>query len=402
MWVEADCNLSGLESLARQFVCGRAFFKKHFARGKRRSTRRFYGFPTCSVTPGTCPGLSKRPDSSTSLPSRSAGANITPALRLVLLAKGSDGTKVLTHFSTTPEVGSPHAGTYNATATPEQNLGTWRNFQQKDVQQDPFIAYGYSEGGGGPTRAMLKNISLIKDFPGVPKMRYSTAKNFFETLEKTSGDSSPTWDGKLYLELHRGTYTSQGRNTCANRKSEFLLHDAAFVASLASTLDTDYSYPEAELQRTWELTLLNQFHDIITRSSIGEVYSESLAQYEEVKGLGEAVRNGPRNPSNERQPRHLRDRYAEAPSSELFVRQSIRAYGLPAHPVAEVVIGRQRADRHRLPPLVSPALVGDKAALWDTSALSRRRPQRAVSVQEASYSTVWRALRSLLNACSPR
>ena len=209
---------------------------------------------------------------------------------------------------------------------------------------------------------MLENISLMKDFPGVPKMRYSTAKHFFEILEKTSGDSLPTWDGKLYLELHRGTYTSQGRNTCANRKSEFLLHDAAFVASLASTLDTDYSYPEAELQLAWELTLLNQFHDIIPGSSIGEVYSESLAQYEEVKGLGEAARDGPRNPSNERQPRHLRDRYAEAHPRMSCSYANLSVLTAYRH-TPEAVTGRQRADRHRLPPLASAALVGDETAL---------------------------------------
>ncbi len=138
---------------------------------------------------------------------------------------------------------------------------------------------------------MLENITLMKSFPGVPQMRFSTAIDFFRRLERDSGDKLPTWDGELYLELHRGTYTTQSRNKRANRRSEFLLHDAEFVASLASTLDDTYSYPQAELHRAWELVLLNQFHDIIPGSSIGEVYTESLAQYEEVKRLGESARD---------------------------------------------------------------------------------------------------------------
>ena len=140
-------------------------------------------------------------------------------------------------------------------------MGTWRNFQQKDVEQDLFMAYGYGDGGGGPTREMLENITLMQDFPAQPKMRFSTAKDFFERLEQTSGEHLPTWNGELYLELHRGTYTTQSQNKRANRKSEFLLHDAEFLASLAGTLDKSYSYPKTDLDRAWELVCLNQFHD---------------------------------------------------------------------------------------------------------------------------------------------
>ena len=145
------------------------------------------------------------------------------------------------------------------------------------------MAYGYGDGGGGPTREMLENITLMQDFPAQPQMRFSTAKDFFEGLEKTSGDLLPTWNGELYLELHRGTYTTQSRNKRANRKSEFSAPRRGVFGFFSRNAGCkSYSYPKTELGRAWELVCLNQFHDIIPGSSIGEVYTESLAQYEEV------------------------------------------------------------------------------------------------------------------------
>jgi alpha-mannosidase len=292
MWVEADCNLSGSESLARQFVLGRAFFKEHFAQAETRIDAPILWLPDVFGYAWNLPQLIKEAGLEYFFTIKIGWSQYNRLPFDSFYWQGLDGTKVLTHFSTTPEIGSPHASTYNASATPEQALGTWRNFQQKDVQQELFMAFGYGDGGGGPTREMLENIALMQDFPGVPRMHHSTARAFFEHLEETAGDKLPTWNGELYLELHRGTYTTQSRNKRANRKSEVLLHDAEFVASLAGALEPGYRYPAAELHRAWELVLLNQFHDIIPGSSIGEVYTESLAQYDEVRRLGEGARDG--------------------------------------------------------------------------------------------------------------
>src|SRR4029078_7342701 len=100
----------------------------------------------------------------------------------------------------------------------------------------------------------------------------------------------PVWNDKLYLEYHRGTYTSQARNKRANRKSEFLMHDAEFIATYASLL-TDYEYPTTDFQNAWRLICLNQFHDIIPGSSIGAVYKESQQQYAELTKNVTQLRN---------------------------------------------------------------------------------------------------------------
>jgi alpha-mannosidase len=138
---------------------------------------------------------------------------------------------------------------------------------------------------------MVENITLMRDFPSTPQTRCGTVGEFFQQLEDQAGDRLPVWNGELYLEHHRGTYTTQGRNKRANRKSEFLLHDAELLSTLASLLSPDYSYPTSDLRRAWELVCLNQFHDIIPGSSIGPVYAESLEQYAEVAETGQSIRH---------------------------------------------------------------------------------------------------------------
>jgi alpha-mannosidase len=145
-----------------------------------------------------------------------------------------------------------------------------------------MTCFGYGDGGGGPTREMLENIRELKNFPAMPKVAHGKAIDFFKKLEKTAGPTLPVWNGELYLEFHRGTYTTQARNKKANRKSEFALHDAEFLCSLAQSLNPDYKYPHDKIEQAWKLVCLNQFHDIIPGSSVTEVYADSQKQYEQI------------------------------------------------------------------------------------------------------------------------
>ena len=292
MWVEADCNITGAESLARQFVLGRAFFRRHLGAD---SDAPVLWLPDVFGYAWNLPQLIKE-----------AGLKYFFTIKIgwnqynrlpydSFWWQGLDGTRVLTHFSPTPQHGSVHASTYNANVSPEQVLGTWSNFRQKDwgrpgVTPPLLMAFGYGDGGGGPTREMLENIREMGDFPATPRINCGTVGAFFHKLETEVGDRLPTWNGELYLENHRGTYTTQSRNKRFNRKSEFLLHDAEFLATCAATLESEYRYPRADLHRAWELVCLNQFHDIIPGSSIGPVYVESRRQYAEVREIGEKVR----------------------------------------------------------------------------------------------------------------
>jgi len=276
MWVEADCNLSGAESLARQFLLGRTFFRQHF--GKDTETPVLW-LPDVFGYAWALPQLIQQAGLKYFMTIKIGWSQYNRLPYDTFMWQGIDGTQILTHFSTVKEFGSEYASTYNSMANAKEALGTWQNFQQKELQKDLLMAYGFGDGGGGPTREMLENIAVMKHFPGLPQVKQSSAKNFFEAIAPlTESKMMPVWNGELYLEYHRGTYTTQARNKRANRKSEFLMHDAEFIATYASLL-TGYQYPITEFQNAWRTVCLNQFHDIIPGSSIGPVYEESQQQY---------------------------------------------------------------------------------------------------------------------------
>ena len=295
MWVEADCNLSGAESLARQFILGRAFFREHFGHG---TSSRVVWLPDVFGYAWALPQLIKQADLDYFFTIKIGWSQYNRLPYDSFWWQGLDGTRVLTHFSPTPEAGSAYASTYNAKAEARDVLGTWTNYRQKDLvggaaaPASPLLmAFGYGDGGGGPTREMLENLREMRSFPATPRVAQKSVGDFFHALEAAVGDRLPTWNGELYLEYHRGTYTTQSRNKRANRKSEFLLHDAEFLATVAALLDPAYDYPAETFRDAWRLVCLNQFHDIIPGSSIGPVYVDSQAQYEQICVLGMAARD---------------------------------------------------------------------------------------------------------------
>jgi alpha-mannosidase len=281
MWVEADCNLSGAESLARQFLLGRAFFREHFGNDAESPV---LWLPDVFGYAWALPQLIQQAGLKYFMTIKIGWSQYNRLPYDTFMWQGIDGTQVLTHFSTVKEFGSPYASTYNSMANAKESLGTWQGFQQKELHRELLMAYGFGDGGGGPTREMLENIEVMKHFPGLPQVRQSSVKAFFESIAPlTQSPMMPVWNGELYLEYHRGTYTTQARNKRANRKSEFLLHDAEFLCSYASLI-TDYQYPTLEFQTAWRTVCLNQFHDIIPGSSIGPVYEESQQQYLKLTG----------------------------------------------------------------------------------------------------------------------
>ncbi len=296
MWVEADCNITGAESLARQFLLGRTFFREQF--GAVESPILWlpdvFGYAWC------LPQLIKQAGLDYFFTIKIGWNQVNPFPYDSFWWQGLDGSRVLTHFSTAPGV-LGHTGeksdlrnvaTYNATLDALAALGAWIKLRHKETQRVLLMSYGYGDGGGGPTREMNENAQVLRAFPALPRVQQGQAIDFFRRLETESGDDLPVWNGELYLEAHRGTYTSQARSKRANRRSEFLLHDAEFLVTLAALLDPAYDYPHVTLRRAWELVCLNQFHDIIPGSSIQAVYDESLAQYAEVQALGAAVQDG--------------------------------------------------------------------------------------------------------------
>ena len=288
-WVEPDANCIGAESLARQFLLGRGYFRKHFG----DVDTPVLWLPDTFGYSWALPQLIKLAGMKYFITHKMSWNQYNAMPHQILWWQGLDGTRVLTHFLTTPAGDEylPHATTYNAVLSGSEVFGTWRNFKQKETYNELLAAYGYGDGGGGPTREMIQNVERLAAHPGAPRVRPGTVREYMDRIEAELSDRLPVWNGEFYFEYHRGTYTSQARNKRNNRKSEFLLHDAEFLATLAEQR-TGASYPTEKLAEAWELTCLNQFHDILPGSSIGPVYVDSDRDYAHIRELGEAARDG--------------------------------------------------------------------------------------------------------------
>jgi alpha-mannosidase len=288
-WVEPDCNAIGAESLARQFLLGRTYFRKHFG----DVDTPVLWLPDTFGYSWALPQLIQQAGMKYFITHKMSWNQYNQMPNQFLWWQGLDGTRVLTHFLTTPSGWEylPYSTTYNGNVSAAEIFGTWNNFRQKETHNELITAYGYGDGGGGPTREMLENVEQLANHPGAPRLRPGTVREFMERVETEIADGLPVWNGEFYLEYHRGTYTSQSRNKRNNRKSEFLLHDAEFLAGMAALL-SDYVYPHEDIGKAWELICLNQFHDILPGSSIGPVYVDSDRDYQRIRELGETVREG--------------------------------------------------------------------------------------------------------------
>ena len=289
MWVEADCNITGPESLVRQFVLGRGFFAEHFGPGTESPV---LWLPDVFGYAFNLPQIMKLAGIEYFFTTKLSWNRYNQMPYDTFMWQGLDGTRVLTHLGTTT---SNDRVTYNGMATPEEFLNTWTNCKQKHCHKELMTCFGHGDGGGGPTRMMLENIRETRNFPGMPRVSHQKAIDFFRRLEKDCSENLPTWNGELYLEGHRGTYTTQARNKKANRQSEFNLHDTEYLACMAAMLDKSYKYPHEQFTQAWKLVCLNQFHDIIPGSSIAEVYKDSLQQYDQIKSITDQIKTASLN-----------------------------------------------------------------------------------------------------------
>lgn len=298
MWVEADCNLTSGESLVRQFLYGTRFFRREF--GVECS---ILWLPDVFGYSWALPQLIRRSGLRYFMTTKISWNQYNHLPYDTFRWRGVDGSEVLTHFVTTP-AGAGWAQswftTYNGMITAEVVHGTWARYQQQDCHEEVLHTYGFGDGGGGPTRDMLEYARHLKDVPAAVHFQLDTAEHFFARLgEKAAGDDGdahkgrgyerfPVWNGELYLEYHRGTYTSQARNKRFNRESEVLFHNAELFSAVSDLLGGP-AYPKEAFTEAWELILMNQFHDVIPGSSIREVYEDSAEDYAHIRALGTAA-----------------------------------------------------------------------------------------------------------------
>ena len=269
MWVEADCNLSSGEALVRQFLYGTRFLEQEF--GKKCE---YLWLPDVFGYSWALPQILKQCEINTFMTTKISWNQFNSIPDDLFWWRGIDGSEILTYFVNTPGEGQDmdtRYATYNGMVTPHAVLGSWNKFKNKDLSRDTLISYGYGDGGGGVTRDVI---------PGLPHVKSVQAGEFFRKLHENVENTDRyvhTWDGELYLEYHRGTYTSQAYNKKTNRHMENKLVQTEWLSSLAYILGGGYA--GQELNDSWECVLLHQFHDIIPGSSIHEVYEDSRINY---------------------------------------------------------------------------------------------------------------------------
>lgn len=288
MWIEADCNLTSGESLVRQFMHGKKFFKEEFGLDNK-----ILWLPDVFGYSGALPQIMKKCGIDYFMTTKLAWNQFNKIPYDTMRWRGIDGSEVLTHLITTLGVNQPIKDfftTYNGMLHPDSIMGGWMRYQNKDINNDILVSYGYGDGGGGPTREMLEtSIRMEKGVKGIPTVRQEFARTYFDELNERVKDSNrlPVWEGEFYFEYHRGTLTSMARNKKSNRRAELALMDL----ELLSVLTKDkVAYPTEDLDRIWKLVLINQFHDILPGSSIKEVYEVTKEEYQQIeKELAETI-----------------------------------------------------------------------------------------------------------------
>ena len=295
MWLEADCNLSSGESLVRQIIYGKRFMREEFGVDSK-----ILWLPDVFGYSAALPQILKKSGVNRFVTSKISWNETNTMPYDTFMWEGIDGTEIFSYFLTAQnhEQYKNHENytKYNGTITPEMNLGTWERYQQKEYSNETIVTFGYGDGGGGPTEEMIETERRLEyGIPGMPKAQMSFVGDFLKRVEDNFCKSchvmnrTPKWVGELYLELHRGTYTSIAKNKRNNRKSELLCQESETVAVIDKVLNAG-SYPQEELNNAWKTILLNQFHDIIPGSSIFEVYEESDRQYAELQDKIKIIR----------------------------------------------------------------------------------------------------------------
>ena len=276
MWVECDTNVTSGESLIRQNLYGKKYWKEKFGQDMRMCW-----LPDVFGFSGNLPQILKK-----------CGMDYFETIKLswnehnkfphrAFIWEGIDDSSVIVHM--------PPDETYNSEGSAWSYVNAIKNFPERDKIKNIGLLYGVGDGGGGPSEGHIEMVRRAGSMKGLPKVKMAKAIDLFDKL-KEQEDVMVRHKGELYLEKHQGTYTTQGKNKLNNRKIEFSLHNTEFILAVAEA--KGYPYPKEKLDKIWKEMLLYQFHDIIPGSSIARVYTESVARYEKMLEELQEMRRG--------------------------------------------------------------------------------------------------------------
>jgi len=270
LWVEPDCNLPSGESWSRQLLYAQKYFEKTF--GKKApigwnpdSFGYNWNMPQFYLNAGIDAFITQK-----------IGWNDTNVFpHRVFWWEGPDGSRILTYFP---------FGYVNTIDNPYGLVDQLRQFEANTSFKKLCVLFGVGDHGGGPSIEMMKKIDKLKEIDIYPNIEFNTAANYLEYLKQQDLTDLPVWNSELYLEYHRGTFTTQANTKKNNRESEVLLTNTEKFSSIASTLGK--KYVSEDIDDAWKIVMFNQFHDILPGSSIREVYFDAEQNYAEVKKIG--------------------------------------------------------------------------------------------------------------------
>lgn len=278
MWVEPDMNLISGESIVRQILYGKRFFKDEFD-----ADCKILWLPDVFGYTAALPQILEKSGVKYFMTAKLSTNQVNRFPYDTFTWKGIDGSEVLSHCL--------NYTNYTPNIENGEIFPAWKYYNQKDINDDILILFGYADGGGGVTAEQIERLKrLEKGLPGVPKVKLGTASDYFERLENKVSENKhlPIWNGEIYYENHRGTYTSMGRIKKQNRKCEFLLSNAQWLWMLRNVFEND-EFPKNEFDKAMKIMLLNQFHDVLPGTSIKEVYEDTDALYKEAFAIGEDI-----------------------------------------------------------------------------------------------------------------
>lgn len=290
MWIEPEVNIISGESIIRQLLYGQKYFQEKFGK-----ITKVAWLPDSFGFPWQLPQLLKQCGIDYFVTGKLHWNDTTKFPHGCFWWESPDGTKIFTLMSPP-----------NVTGVMDTNPITMTNYavewENQTGLQEIFWLPGVGDHGGGPTRDMLEVATVWQKSPFFPEIKFTTASKYLDNISqqysiKNQGFNSqlPIHNSELYLELHRGCYTTHAEQKRFNRYCENLLYQAELFATIASLINSSSQIQQQSLcwqeqiETAWKKVLFNQFHDILPGTSIPEVFTQANQEWNAAIEIGERI-----------------------------------------------------------------------------------------------------------------
>lgn len=277
MWVEPDLNMPTGEAIVRQILLGKRYFQKNLGVNIDVGWN-----PDSFGYNWQLPQIYKKSGFKYFVTQKLHWNDTTHFPWNLFTWESPDGSKIITYF--------PHD--YVNQIEPLKMSRDLADFETRDHYSVMMHLYGIGDHGGGPTRSMMDEAKPWADPNAIfPKLEFGTAQSYLDEVgnDVAAGKLKlPTWDSELYLEFHRGVYTSQSETKKNNRENETLLLESEKFSSLASLFGKEY--PQSGFETAWQKLVFNEFHDILSGSGIHVVYVDATRDHEQIRRFGRDAR----------------------------------------------------------------------------------------------------------------